>query len=103
MQTKERNVIGIIRQRLDPIEYRPHVQHKLHIDDDTFDLKFSALLWCQSLLHELKRKTFDKFAEKAMKQLLDVARSIPKQLMETRFVGVSYLRSCKLSPLLIYC
>ena len=68
---KDRPFISSIRKRLDPIEYRPHIHHRLHLDDDSFDLKYSALLWNQSLIKELKNQCFDRQAEKLFSKVYD--------------------------------
>jgi hypothetical protein len=94
MQQKERHLIGVVKQRLDPIEYRPHVHHRMHLVDDTFDLKFSAFLWFQSLIQAIKRKIFDQFAERNEKKLVDLTATLSKNAFES--VQVIHLRSCKM-------
>jgi hypothetical protein len=70
MSSKDKLILSV-KHRSEPIEYRPHIHHRLHVHDDTFDLKFSALLWCQTLVKELKNKCFDKFSERYANKLID--------------------------------
>eukprot|EP00981_Chlorochromonas_danica_P002997 scaffold601_cov170-Ochromonas_danica.AAC.58 len=70
-------MIRLKGRRGDPIEYRPHAQHRLQLRDDSFDLRYSAYLWNEALVEVVYSRTLERiaqgFIEKAITPILNDA------------------------------
>ena len=93
--SKDKSVIVSVQHRGDPIEYRPHAHHVLHLADDTFDLKYSSFLWCESLLQEIRRRSFDFHASSKLKEITALLDKMPSNEMDMALVKVAHLQSSK--------
>lgn len=61
-----------VSKKSNPIEYRPHAQHKLFKQDDRFDFQFSAYLNCQGKLDDTKRVLFQETFRKVINELIEM-------------------------------
>lgn len=91
--SKEKSVILSMQHRGDPIEYRPHAHHQLHLVDDTFDFKYSSFLWCESLLQEIRRRSFDYHASSKVKELSSLLDALPRNEADMAVLQVAHLQS----------
>lgn len=72
-------MIVSVRHREKLIEYRPHVQHRLKLRDDSFDLRYCAFLRIQYLVEHIYNREFQqsaaRFAEKVQQRVREFVAS----------------------------
>ncbi len=68
-------VIGMVRTKEDPIQYRPHAQHRLQLRDSAFDLRYSAFLWVEKMIETVYNHTVDRFAKIIASNVMKVVRN----------------------------
>lgn len=78
----------ILSRRSNTIDYRPYVQHKLFLEDDNFDTRYNALLYCNEKLAAALSNTM-------RKHLSVLQENIVKELHWSEIGGVNILSNRK--------
>lgn len=75
LKKKSKSLVRVASKRGDPIEFRPHAQHRLQSLDDSFDLRYSAYLWNQALIDGVYQRCFERAASAFSKSILELLAS----------------------------
>ena len=70
MSWSEHKFCRIVSQRAAPIDYRPAFHNYLFRSDDTFDSKYSAMVWCHKLVINTMKSIFKLYHEPLTRELI---------------------------------
>lgn len=71
-----KSLARLVSRRAEPIEYRPHAQHRLQSYDDTFDLRYSAYLWSQAVIEGVYLRVIEKASHDVSTKLSSILNSL---------------------------
>lgn len=84
------------RFKAQPIEYRPHAQHKAHQLEDLFDVQYSSYLWCQSLIDITKGNIFSRISNPILQDIAKIIEQEYQSIVPNNIKTLIFLKTGKL-------
>lgn len=79
-----------------PVDYRPSTHHALYSLDNTFDFKYSALHWCNSIVDQYFKNVLWNHHKSFVSKILEVLQEQPAAATNNEKIHVTYVSTGKL-------